>query len=167
MLGVRDLIMADNLQHFVAFELGRGRVLVFAASGHLKRGKVQWRLPPGDDVKEWWPAGSQLTQAMGSRYAVIGMALGSSEANGIAAPESSTLEARLAATGGSMLIPTHRGKGMPAPQIETAPARSGSTLNPTYYCLTPESFSDFEWLVFLESTTYPRGGPSLTNWNAE
>lgn len=167
MLGLRDLIMADNLQHFVASERGRGKVLVFAATGHLKRGTVQWHLPPGDDVKEWWPAGSQLTQAMGSRYAVIGMALGSSEANGIAAPEPGTLEARLAAAGGSMFVPTHRGKGLPAPEIQTAPARSGSTLNPTYYWLTPESFSDFEWLVFLESTTYPRGGPSLTNWNAE
>ena len=66
-----------------------------------------------------------------------------------------------------MFLPTHRGTGRPAPEIETAPARSGSTLNPTYYWLTPASFSDFEWLVFLEATTYPRGGPSLTNWNAE
>ncbi len=52
MLGVRDLIMADNLQHCVACERGQGKVLVFAASGHLKRGTVEWRLPPGNDVKE-------------------------------------------------------------------------------------------------------------------
>ena len=166
MLGVRDLIMADNLQHVVACERGRGKVLVFAASGHLKRGRVQWHLPPGDDVKEWWPAGSQLTQAMGPRYAVIGMALGVSEPNGIAPPEPGTLEATLAAAGGSLFLPTHRGKGVPAPEVERAPARSGSTLNPTYSWLTPHSFSDFEWLVFLGSTTYPRGGPSLTSWNA-
>ena len=38
MLGIRDLIMADNLEHFLAIERGRGKVLVFAASGHLKRG---------------------------------------------------------------------------------------------------------------------------------
>jgi hypothetical protein len=55
---------------------------------------------------------------------------------------------------------------VPAPEVERAPARSGSTLNPTYSWLTPHSFSDFEWLVFLGSTTYPRGGPSLTSWNA-
>lgn len=167
MLGIRDLIMADNLQYVAACQRGRGKVLVFAASGHLKRGTVQWHLPPGDDVKAWWPAGSHLTQAMGPRYAVIGMALGMSDANGIAAPEAGTLEARLAAAGGSMFLPTHRGTGLPAHEIETAPTRSGSTLNPTYHWLSPASFSDFEWLVFLDSTTYPRGGPSLTNWNAE
>ena len=166
MLGIRDLIMADNLQHYVACEQGRGRVLAFAAGGHLKRGPAQWRLPPGDDVKEWWPAGSQLTESMGDRYAVIGMALGASEPNGIAAPEPGTLEAKLAEAGGAMFIPTHRGNALPAAEIETAPARSGSTLNPTYFWLTPASFADFEWLVFLDSTGYPRGGPSLTDWNA-
>jgi erythromycin esterase len=166
MLGVRDLIMADNLQHVVACERGRGKVLVFAASGHLKRGTVQWHLPPGADVKEWCPAGSQLTWAMGPRYAVVGMALGVSEPNGITPPEPGTLEAMLAAVRGSMFLPTHRGTGVPAPEVESAPARSGSTLNPTYAWLTPDSFSDFEWLVFLDSTTYPRGGPSLTDWTA-
>lgn len=166
MLGIRDLIMADNLLHYIACEKGRGKVLVFAASGHLKRGKTQWHLPPGEDVKEWWPTGSQLAEALGNRYAVIGMALGTSVPNDIAAPEAGTLEAKLVESGGSMFIPTHRGKGMPAPEIETAPARSGSTLNPTYSWLTPASFSDFEWVVFLDSTTYPRGGPSLTDWNA-
>jgi erythromycin esterase-like protein len=166
MLGVRDLIMADNLRHVVACEEGRGKVLAFAAGGHLKRGTAQWHLPPGDDVKEWWPAGAQLTEALGNRYAVVGMALGASEPNGIAAPEAGTLEAKLAEAGGPMFIATHRGKALPAPEIGTAPARSGSTLNPTYSWLTPASFSDFEWLVFLDSTAYPRGGPSLTDWNA-
>jgi erythromycin esterase len=164
-LGIRDLIMADNLQHLVARERGRGRVLVYSASGHLKRGTMQWSLPPGDDVKEWWPAGSHLTRAMGPRYAVIGMALGESEANGVAPPEPGTLEAALAARGGAMFLPTHRGAGLPAPEIAGAPARSGSTLNPTYAWLTPDSFSDFEWLVFLASTTYPRGALSLTDWS--
>jgi erythromycin esterase-like protein len=164
MLGVRDLIMADNLQHFLACEEGRGKVFVFAASGHLKRATVQWHLPPGDDIKEWWPAGSHMTQALGPRYAAIGMALGVSETNGIAAPEPGTLEAALAVAGGSMFLPTHRGKGLPAPEVERTAVRSGSQLNPTYSWLTPDSFSDFEWLVFLASTSYPRGGPSLTSW---
>jgi erythromycin esterase len=165
MLGIRDVIMADTLEYVLARESGRGKVLVFSASGHLKRGKMQWRLPPGDDVKEWWPAGAQLTHSMGPRYAVIGMALGASEPNGLAPPEAGTLEARLADTGGCMFLPTHRGTGLPAPEVERAPARSGSQLNPTYSWLTPESFSDFEWLVFLDTTSYPRGGPSLTDWS--
>jgi hypothetical protein len=167
MLGVRDLIMADNLQHILACERGRGKVLVFAASGHLQRTTVQWHLPPGDDVKEWWPAGAQLTQAIGPRYATIGMALGVSEPNGIAAPEPGTLEAALATRGGCLFLPTYRGSQLPAPEVEGAPARSGSTLNPTYGPLTPSSFADFEWLVFLDSTSYPRGAPSLTSWGSQ
>ncbi len=165
MLGIRDLIMADNLQHFVISEQGRGKVLAFAASGHLKRTPTQWQLPPGDDVKEWWPAGSQLTEAIGNRYVVIGMALGTSEPNAIAAPETGTLEARLAEAGEGLFIPTYRSTALPAPEIQNAPARSGSSLNPTYAWLTPASFFDFDWLAFLDSTTYPRGGPSLTDWN--
>ena len=158
MLGIRDLIMADNLLHFVETERGRGKVLVFSASGHLKRGTMQWHLPPGDDVKEWWPAGSHLTQAMGARYAVIGMALGESEANGLGAPEPGTIEAAMAAAGGSLLIPTRH-------KIDAAPVRTGSTLNPTYSWLTSASFTDFEWLVFLPTTTYHRGGLPLTDWS--
>lgn len=166
MLGIRDLIMADNLEYVVASERGRGKVLVFAASGHLKRGMVHWHLPPEPGVKKWWPAGSHLSQTFGSRYAVLGMALGVSEDNQIAPPEPGTLEALLAKAGGAAFIPTHRGDGLPAAELAALPIRSGSTLNPTYAALTPESFADFEWLVFLESTIYPRGGPPLSNWNA-
>ena len=167
MLGIRDLIMADNLEHFLALERGRGKVLVFAASGHLKRGMLEWHLPPEPGVKKWWPAGSQLTQSLGSRYAVIGMALGVSDDNAIAAPEPDTLEARLSRVSGPLFIPTHRGEAPPPAEVADIPIRSGSSLNPTYGQLTPESFADFEWLVFLDSTTYPRGAPPLTSWNAE
>jgi erythromycin esterase-like protein len=160
-LGMRDQVMAENLLHYVDRERGRGKLFVFSAGGHLKRGQVHWSLPPGDDVKVWSPAGSHLTQAMGSRYAVVGMALGASEANGVPAPEAGTIEAAFLAAGGSMLIAT---RGLPADEIDSPPPRSGSALNPTYYWLTPESFSDFEWLMFLESTTYPRGAQPLSDW---
>lgn len=167
MLGIRDLMMADNLEHFLALERGRGKVLVFAASGHLKRGMVEWRLPPEPGVKRWWPAGSHLTQSLGPLYAVIGMALGISNDNAIAAPESDTLEARLSTVGGPLFISTHRGEAPPPAEVAEMPIRSGSSLNPTYGQLTPESFADFEWLVFLDSTTYPRGAAPLTSWSAE
>ncbi len=168
MLGLRDLIMADNLEFIVARESDRGRVMVFAASGHLKkRGNMQWQLvQQGGALKEWWPAGTQLNQMLGARYAMIGMALGTSEANGIAQPEPGTLEARLTKTGGALFIPTHQGRGLPAAEIAALPIRSGSTLNPTYGQLTAESFADFDWLVVFDSTAYPRGAAPLSDWNA-
>jgi erythromycin esterase len=94
------------------------------------------------------------------------MALGVSEPNGVAEPEPGTVEARLSEAGQAMLIPTHREEGLPAAELATAPVRSGSTLNPPYYTLTSSSFSDFDALVFLALTSYPRGAQPLTNWSA-
>ncbi len=158
-LSIRDLIMADNLRHYLALERGRGKVLVFSAAGHLKRGRLQWSLPPEPEVKEWQAAGSHLDLALGPRYAVIAMALGSSEPNAVAEPEPGTIEAHLLRAGGTMFIPTWAARGM------TAPVRTGSDLNPTYFTLTPASFDEFDALVFLPTTSYPRGAEPLSSWS--
>lgn len=104
---------------------------------------------------------------IGSRYAVIGSAVGVSEANGIGQPEAGTLEAlltRLPESG--LFVPTHNGEGLPISEIAARPTRSGSTKNPTYFALTPQSFTDFDWLAVLHSTAYQRGGPPLQAWDA-
>jgi erythromycin esterase-like protein len=165
LLGIRDAMMADNLAYAVSREHGRGKVLAFAQNRHLQRGKVQWQLGPNLNV--WWPAGSHLNEMFGPHYAVIGSAVGVSDANGIGRPEASTLEARLIAVPGpALFIPTHRGQGLPASEIASLPTRSGSIKNPTYSALTPESLTDFDWLAVLYSTAYNRGGPPLQEWEA-
>jgi erythromycin esterase-like protein len=159
-LAVRDALMADNLAYIVARERGRGKVLAFAHNSHLQRGKAQ--MHAGTDVYTWWPAGSHLNELFGPRYAVIGSAVGVSDANGIGRPEAGTLEARLTAVPGpARFIPTHRGQGLPTSAIAGLPTRSGSMKNPTYFALTPQSFTDFDWLAVLDSTAYNRGGPPL------
>ena len=159
-LGIRDLMMADNLAYMVSLERGRGKVLAFAHNSHLQRGKAQWQL--GTDLLIWWPAGSHLDLMLGPHYAVIGTALGISDANGIGQTEAGTLEARLTAVPGpGRFIPTHKGRVLPAPTIAALPTRSGSIKNPTYFPLTPQSFTDFDWLAVLDSTAYNRGGPPL------
>lgn len=171
-LGIRDTIMADNLAHIVAQERSRGKVLVFAHNSHLKRGRAEWQMGPV--LHAWWPAGAHISEMFGSRYAVIGTAVGVSEQNGIGQPEPGTLEARLTALprferdepGPVLFIPTHRGQGLPATELAALPIRTGSTLNPTYFALTPKSFTDFDWLAVLDSTTYQRGGPPLKAWDA-
>jgi erythromycin esterase-like protein len=164
LLGMRDALMADNLAYMVSRERGRGKVLAFAHNSHLQRGQAHWQM--GTDVHRWWPAGSQLSEMLGSRYAVIGSAVGVSEANGIGQPEAGTLEARLTAVPGpARFIPTHKGQGLPTAAIAALPIRSGSMKNPTYFALTPHSLSDFDWLVVLDTTAYNRGGPSLQEWD--
>ena len=149
LLGIRDALMADNLAYMVSHERGRGKVLAFAHNNHLQRGKSQWQL--GTDVYTWWPAGSHLNEILG--YAVIGSAVGVSDANGIGQPEAGTLEARLTAVPGpARFIPTHKGQGLPTSEIAALPTRSGSMKNPTYFALTPQSFTDFDWLAVLDST---------------
>ena len=116
----------------------------------------------GTDVYRWWPVGSHLNEMFGPRYAVIGSAVGESLANGIGQPETGTLESRLTAVPGPMrFIPTHKGQGLPTPAIAVLPTRSGSMKNPTYFALTLQSFTDFDWLAVLDSTAYSRGGPPL------
>jgi erythromycin esterase len=159
-LGIRDAMMADNLSYIVTRERERGKVLAFAHNSHLWRGKAQLQLGPG--VHMWWPVGAHLNEMFGPRYVVIGSAVGESLANGIGQPETGTLEKRLtAAPGPARFIPTHRGQGLPASEIVALPTRSGSTKNPSYFPLTAQSLTDFDWLVVLDSTAYSHGGPSL------
>ncbi len=160
LLGIRDAMMADNLAGIVSRERGRGKVFAFAHNRHLQRGKAQWQLGP--NLLLWWPVGAHLHQMFGSRYAVVGSGVGVSEANGIGQPEPGTLEALL--TGlpePALFIPTRQGQGLPASEIAALPTRSGSVKNLSYFPLTSESFTDFDGLAVLHSTTYSRGGPPL------
>lgn len=170
-LGIRDALMADTLADIVERERGRGKVLVFAHNAHLQRGPVvvwpNWQKALGSESFSWWPAGAHLDHMLGPRYAVIGSAVGVSEANGIAPPEAGTLEARLTASPGpaspgpARLIPTHRGRHLPAAELAALPKRSDSAKNLSYRPLSPQSFTDFDWLAMLDSVAYNRGGPPL------
>ena len=164
-LGIRDLMMADNLVYMVSRERGRGKVLAFAHNSHLKRGKAEWQL--GNNLLIWWPAGAHLNEMFSQRYAVIGTAVGVSDANDIGQPEPGTLEARLTVgPGPGRFIPTHLGLGLPTSEIATLPTRSGSMKNLSYFPLTPQCLNDFNWLAVLDRTAYNRGGPSLEQLNA-
>ena len=166
LLGMRDAAMADTLAYVVSRERGRGKVLAFAHNSHLRRGKAEWQLGP--HALAWWTAGAQLDAILGPRYAVIGSAVGVSDANGIGRPEAGTLEARLTAgPGPARFVPTHRGRGLPTAAIAALPTRSGSTKNSSYFALTPESVTDFDWLAVLDSTAYDRGGPPLQQPGAD
>jgi erythromycin esterase-like protein len=167
-LGIRDLMMADNLAYMVVREQRRhstnssqgGRVLAFAHNSHLKLGQARWQLGP--QLLEWWPAGAQMRSRLGERYAMIGAGVGTSEENGIGSPEAGTIEARLtAAPGPGRFVPTHLGRGLPAREIAALTTRTWSVKNPSYFPLTPESVKEFDWFVVLDSVTYSRGGPVL------
>lgn len=158
-LGIRDTIMADNLEFILAQERSRGRVLAFAHNGHLKRGRMHWRM--GDVTHEWWPAGAHVSRSLGRRYAVIGTGVGVSEENGIAAPEAGSLEARFRAP---VFIPAATA---PAALVAGLTPRMGSPRNPTYFPWTRDCLADYDWLAFVPTTSYQRGGPPLKAWDTD
>ncbi|MDG6256010.1 MAG: hypothetical protein QCH35_00250 [Methanomicrobiaceae archaeon] len=53
----------------------------------------------------------------------------------------------------------HRGRGLPAEAIAALPTRSGSTKNSTFFPLTSQSLTDFDWLAALDATAYASGDP--------
>jgi erythromycin esterase-like protein len=158
-LGIRDAIMADNLEFILEQERRRGKVMVFAHNSHLKRGKAEWQMGP--DTHRWWPAGAHISRILSNRYAVIGTGVGVSDQNGIGEPEPGALEALFT---DDVLIPTNTA---PASKVDSLTTRTGSIKNPTYFPWTNDSFKDFDWLAFVKSTTYQRGGPSLEAWDAD
>ena len=160
LLGIRDACMAENLAYILSREQGRGRTLAYAHNSHLQKGSAQWQF--GEELFTWWPAGSHLKEILGQRYSVIGSAVGVSDANGIGQPEPGTLEALLTAMPGPIrFIPTHRIQDYSALQTSALTVRSASAKNPTYFPLTAQSLSDFDWVVALDGVGYNRGGPKL------
>jgi hypothetical protein len=149
LLGYRDAMMGENLAHIVSQERGRGKVFAFAHNMHLKRGIAQWEFC--GQINTWWPAGAHAACLLGSRYAVIGSAVGVSKTYGIGPPEAGTLEARLLAnTDSSRFIPTHQGEGYLDPEVAAVATRSGGKMNQSYFPLTAQSPTDFDWLAILK-----------------
>ena len=154
LVGMRDAMAAEHLVHISGREEKHGKVLVHLHNAHLRRTRT--RLP----WYEFWPTGSHLEQLFGARFALIGGALGTSEANFIGVPEAGSLEARLQALQSNCFIPARRGKGLF--EGGTPPVRTGSTAPFVPYTpLSPQSVADFDMIAFLRSSTYTRGAPPL------
>jgi erythromycin esterase len=150
LLGIRDAVMAENLAHIVSQERGRGKVFAFAHNSHLQSGIAKWEFC--GEVNRWWAAGSHLRCMLGPRYAVIGSAVGISKTHGIGQPEGGTLEARLiGGADSSRFIPTHKGEGLADQEIAALPTRSSAKANQSYFPLTAESFTNFDWLAVLNA----------------
>ena len=158
LLGQRDALMADIVAHIVRRE--PGRVLVFAHNRHLQLGPATWQLGP--TLLKWWPAGAHLREEFGPAYAVAGAGLFDSPENGIGEPEPGTLEAQLGRRAeAAFVLPTHAGRTLPEAAIRALNTRSGSARNSTYMPLDASSVTDFDWLAFVRTTAYARGGPAL------
>jgi len=93
----------------------------------------------------WWRRDHHLNEMFGPRYAVVGSALGVSDANGIIQPEAGTLEAKLTAVRGRRVsFQLAKARGFQHRQSQLFRFAQADK-NPTYFALTPQSFTDFDW----------------------
>ena len=93
---------------------------------------------------------------------MAGAGLFDSPENGIGEPEPGTLEAQLGQRPeAAFVLPTHAGRALPEAAIRALNTRSGSARNSTYMPLDASSVTDFDWLAFVRTTAYARGGPAL------
>jgi erythromycin esterase-like protein len=153
---MRDAMAAEHLVHIAEREATRGKVLVFLHTAHLRRTTANF------PWYQFWPTGAHLELLFGPRFAVIGGALGTSDANFIGTPEPGSIEARLLAQHSDCFVPTRRAEGLLSRDAAGLPTRTGSTRPYVPYSpLSPQSVADIDVITFLRSTTYTRGAPRL------
>jgi erythromycin esterase-like protein len=154
LVSMRDQMAADHLAYITERENG-GKVVVHLHNAHLRRTRT--KLP----WYEFLPTGAHLDQMFGSRFAVIGGALGASPENFVEAPEAGSLEARLMARGADCFLPTWRARKLPDGALAALPVRSRAT-RPyiTYEPLTPQWVADLDVIAFFRTVTHTRGMPA-------
>lgn len=154
LVSMRDAMAGEHLVYIAAREQARGKVMVHLHNAHLRRTRT--KLP----WYEFWPTGAHLEQLFGARFAVIGGAVGTSEANFIGTPERGSLEARFLARQSDFFIPTRRGKALAEGALAALPVRTGAARPYVPYTpLFPQSVADLDGIAFLRSVTHTRGAP--------
>ncbi|MFE3598256.1 erythromycin esterase family protein [Streptomyces sp. NPDC059142] len=157
--GIRDAMMAANLDALAAREQGRGPVLAFAHNLHLRRRPTRTRF--GDMDVEWSPAGAHLARTHGPGYVVLATAIGSAPHLGIGAPPANTLEGLLAATTSApRLVTAAELAGLVAEAGELAPRGSEY---PSYFPLDPGAPDDYDAVLFLPRLD-PPGAAAGATW---
>jgi erythromycin esterase len=150
-LGLRDLMMAENLAYIVKRERDartrRTKVFAFAHNSHVQCGRAEWQWGP--QRINWWPAGSHVRGAMGKRYAVMGVGVGTAGVMGVGEPEAGSLEARLmTAAGSARFLLTHSGQKLPSGVVDAIVSRTGTQ---QYFPFRRESLADFDVIAILDS----------------
>jgi len=148
LLGLRDVMMADNLNAILTREGQRGPTLMFGHNLHLQKGRSKWHL--GDLSLEWWSVGSIIGAQSGDQYAVLCSALGAAPHQGLNAPAPDTLEGILSALPESRYL-------FKSGSLTTALSRMASNLvlrtdaapNNGYFPLDPHQLNEADGVIFV------------------
>ncbi|WP_043262964.1 erythromycin esterase family protein [Streptomyces sp. CT34] len=140
LMGLRDAMMADNLDAILRREARRGPTLAFAHNRHLQRDESEVRFA-GRPLR-WWSAGAIIGTRLGDRYAFAASTFGT---RGSDAPGPDTLEGLLST--------------LPDARAVIDPARLATALDPkptprvpadhTYFPLDPATTDRIDAIVFV------------------
>ncbi|WP_170915051.1 MULTISPECIES: erythromycin esterase family protein [unclassified Mycobacterium] len=145
MLGVRDALMAENLEAIADAEIHSGPTLVFAHNGHLQR--HQTTVSMGSVQSSWWCAGALVASAGRVPYAVIAGDFGTHESADIGAPHADTLHGWMWSWGPDrILFPVTEIPGGLSPR-QDVPPRSGC------YPVDPADVEGVDAIAFIRSLT--------------
>ncbi|MFD6229130.1 erythromycin esterase family protein [Streptomyces sp. NPDC060232] len=151
LVGLRDLMMADNLLALVE----RGPTLVHAHNSHLQRDRSSMRM--GGRPLEWWSAGSIASAHLGEQYAFFATALGTIRHRGVDTPRPGTLEGLLYALPDDVCVVDSRGLGAALAGTLAAPRASAWF---GYFPFDPAQLAATDGLVFVKDVPQGRGTSS-------
>jgi erythromycin esterase-like protein len=149
LLGLRDVMMADNLNAILTREGQRGPTLMFGHNLHLQKGRSKWHL--GELSLEWWSLGSIIGAQLGDHYAVLTTALGTAPNQGLKSPAPDTLEGILSALPESGYV--FRSGGLSAALANVGPSlvlRTDTAPNNGYFPLDPRHVDEADGVIFLK-----------------
>ncbi|MBB3038849.1 erythromycin esterase family protein [Hoyosella altamirensis] len=150
LLGLRDELMASNLQAIVAREMTRGPTLAFAHNRHLQKYKSHWVFE-GQDI-EWWSAGAIVDVQLGRDYAFLATALGTAPHHDLGAPSEHTLEGVLAAAlaeNRTVMNSTGLRKALESAGIYPE-IRTETSANLSYFALDPKFLHLTDGIVYIK-----------------
>jgi erythromycin esterase-like protein len=156
LLGLRDTMMASNLDAIVEDQTRRGPTLVFAHNRHLQRDKSRWEL--AGQALEWWSAGAIVDAHLGDQYAFVASALGAAQHQGLDAPRADTLEGVLATLPENRYVINAKRLASALHGMETELAlRTDTSTNYGYFALEPDHLEETDGVIFIKDVATGSG----------
>jgi len=140
LIGLRDAIMADNLDAILRREARRGPTLAFASNLHLQRDQSLMHF--AGQQRQWWGAGAIIGTHLGEQYAFAATTFGS---RGSDVPPPDTLEGVLSTLphARAVIDPGHLAAALDRKLTARVPA------DHTYFALDPATTDQADAIVFL------------------
>jgi erythromycin esterase-like protein len=140
LMGLRDAIMADNLDAILRREARRGPTLAFAGNLHLQRDESHLHF--AGEARRWWSAGAIIGTHLGDQYAFAATTFGS---RGSDVPPPDTLEGLLSTLphARAVIDPGHFAAALDRKLTRRAPA------DHTYVALDPATTEQADAIVFV------------------